>query len=513
MSLAFDLPDIGEGVVEGEILEWHVAEGDVVTADQPLVSVLTDKATVEVASPRAGRIEKLMGQPGENLEVGKPILYFADGETPDVVPEPESSSDTVEPGLVFDFPLPEIGEGVMEGEVVEWQVAAGDEVAADQVVVSVLTDKATVEITAPTNGKIIELKAQPGDQVAVGQALLSMQSAAKEPFATGAVSAHTADSEGETIIPQQKVAVPADNPSISAFGTPLATPHVRRKAAEKGIDLSGVVGTGPNHRITLADLEKAADAPAAAAEPIRAVPTPSGSAGQSETREPIRGLRKAIYTKMSQSKRTVPHFTYVEEVEMDKLVAMRADLKAVAAAQGVKLNYLPFIAKAIAIAMKKFPIMNASVDDATMEIVYKHDYNFGVAAASPAGLLVPVVKAVDKKSLLEIASEIAELSERARNRRSRPEDLADGTFTITSLGKLGGLLATPIINYPEVAIMGVHNLQDRAVVRDGQIVIRKMMNLALSFDHRVVDGDVGASFTQEVKSYLENPERLMLEMR
>jgi len=518
MSEAFDLPDIGEGVVEGEILEWHVAAGDVVEADQALVSVLTDKATVEVAAPHPGRIERLVGDPGDMAQVGQPILYFAKGGEVAAPAESEAIAEqpVVEPGMTFDFPLPEIGEGVVEGEIVAWSVKAGDHVEADQVIVSVLTDKATVEITAPTSGHIVELKAEPGSIVAVGEALLSMQSTSQAPFLTGHVAAHTADSDGEPVQPLHPVAVePEQNPSISAFGTPLATPHVRRQASLKGVDLTLIQGTGPHHRITLSDLDRFLSAPnaapsqSAARGPRATLP----QAGQGETRETIKGLRKAIYANMTKAKRTVPHFTYVEEVEMDKLVAMRADLKPVATQQGVNLTYLPFIAKAIVFAMKEYPIMNASVDDERMEIIYKHDYNIGIAAASPAGLLVPVVKAVDAKSLLEIAADIAELSERARNRRSRPDDLADGTFTITSLGRLGGLLATPIINHPEVAIMGVHNLVERPVVREGQIVIRKMMNLALSFDHRVVDGDVGASFTQAVKTYLENPERLLLEMR
>jgi pyruvate dehydrogenase E2 component (dihydrolipoamide acetyltransferase) len=202
----------------------------------------------------------------------------------------------------------------------------------------------------------------------------------------------------------------------------------------------------------------------------------------------------------------------VDEVEMDQLVALRSELKDHAAQADAKLSYLPFIVKAVVSALKKFPVLNASVDDEAGEIVYKHDYNIGIATATEAGLTVPVLKGADKKSILEAAIEIAALSDRARNRKSTLADLSDGTFTITSLGRIGGLMATPIINHPEVGILGIHNLQDRAVVRNGQIVIRKMMNISVSFDHRVVDGDVGAAFAQEVKGYLEQPGRLLLQM-
>ncbi len=215
---------------------------------------------------------------------------------------------------------------------------------------------------------------------------------------------------------------------------------------------------------------------------------------------------------MTRSKSIVPHFTYVDEVEMDALVDLRGRLKDEAAAQGVKLNYLPFIAKALTLALKKFPILNSSVDDVAGEIVYKQTYNLGIATATPNGLSVPVVKEADRKSILQLAEEIATVTDRARKLKSTMDDISGGTFTITSLGRIGGLLATPIINYPEVGILGIHNLQERAVVRDGQIVIRKMMNLSLSCDHRVVDGDVAATFVQDVKAYLEEPGKLMLQM-
>jgi pyruvate dehydrogenase E2 component (dihydrolipoamide acetyltransferase) len=215
---------------------------------------------------------------------------------------------------------------------------------------------------------------------------------------------------------------------------------------------------------------------------------------------------------MTRSRSTIPHFTYVDEVEMDKLVALRDSLAGSPVLGGQKINYLPFVVKAVVLALKQFPALNASVDDAAGELVYKSRYNIGIATATPEGLTVPVLKNADRKNILDISREISELADRARNRRSTMDDISDGTFTITSLGRLGGLFATPIINHPEVGILGIHNLQERAVVRRGQIVVRQMMNISVSFDHRVVDGDVGASFAQTVKSFLEEPGSILLSL-
>ncbi|MCB1043190.1 MAG: 2-oxo acid dehydrogenase subunit E2 [Acidobacteria bacterium] len=524
MSFEFKLPEIGEGVMEGEIVEWHVAVGDQVAADQPLVSVLTDKATVEIAAPDAGTIQAIHGQPGDVVEVGSTIAVFGDSGAAPAAPSkpaPQSNAQTTKREAAassFSFPLPEIGEGVMEGEIVEWYVGVGDAIAEDQPLVSVLTDKATVEIPAPVSGTIVSLAASPGDIVAVGAELAVFSGAG----VSDQPAAQPAREPAPVVAPATRPAMVAgENPSVSAFGTPLATPAVRRLAGQLGVDLHQIVGSGPHHRITRSDVESFKATPAAKPAPVAttAVETAPSFAptsiapSQGETREPIKGLRKAIHANMAKSKRIVPHFTYVEEVEMDRLVALRNGLKDDAAASGVKLSYLPFIAKAIALSIRKYPIMNASVDDAAMEVVFKHDINLGIATATEHGLMVPVVKHADQKTVLEIAADVDALAARARARKSSPADLSDGTFTITSLGRLGGLLATPIINHPEVAIFGVHNIVDRAVVRNGQIVIRKMMNVAVSFDHRVVDGDVGASFTQEVKSYLENPDKFLLSLK
>lgn len=552
MAEQFMLPEIGEGVVEGEIVEWHVSVGDRVDPDTNLVSVLTDKATVEIAADFSGVITQCNGAEGDVVAVGSALVEYDSGDgaatpAPAAAEAPQNSAQATAPkaeaGAVIAFPMPEIGEGVVEGEVVEWHVAVGDVVAADEPVVSVLTDKATVEITAPTAGTVVSLVGDAGDMLQVGEVIMTLQTseagvAVAQPTAVAAV-AEAAAPVAAAAAPAAMVGEvdPADNPSISAFGTPLATPAVRRFARSSGVDLTRVRGTGPKHRITREDVTRAASAtpapapaqaaapksaapapqPAAAAapQPIAPAPAPTGAAipvGEGEHREKIRGLRKAIHGAMTRSKTIAPHFTYVDEVEMDALVDLRTRLKQTAADEGVKLTYLPFIAKAVVLALKKFPILNSSVDDVSGEIVYKHYYNLGIATATKNGLTVPVVKAADGRSILDLAREVTAVTDRARNLKSTMDDITGGSFTITSLGRLGGLLATPIINYPEVGILGIHNLQDRPVVRDGQVVIRKMMNLSLSCDHRVVDGDVAAMFTQEIKANLEEPGKLMLHM-
>jgi len=530
MAHEFVLPEIGEGVVEGEIVEWHVSVGDAVGPDQQLVSVLTDKATVEIASDFAGTVTELVGEAGDVVAVGSALVRYDEtaGATEEEPDREEPAAASAAPGEVADFVLPEIGEGVVEGEIVEWHVSVGDEVQPDQQLVSVLTDKATVEIASDFAGTITELVGEAGDVVAVGSALVRYSGGAaapqrkSEPAREAPAPAARAE-EPVPVVAGSGEVDPSENPSISAFGTPLATPAVRRMATEKGVDLRRVRGSGPNNRITRDDVSRVLSAPASAATdprtPPTAQPTPVSEPEpaalprrERETREKLRGLRKVIHAGMTRAKRTVPHFTYVEEIEMDAMVAMRGRLKQAAEEAGVKLTYLPFVAKAIVAALKKFPILNASVDDTTGEIVYKHYYNIGIATATENGLTVPVVKDVDRHTVLEVADAIHAVTARARQMKSTREDISDGTFTITSLGRIGGLFATPIINYPEVGILGIHNLQERAVVRDGAIVIRQMMNLSLSCDHRVVDGDVAANFVQEVKRFLEEPGRLMLQM-
>ncbi len=447
-----------------------------------------------------------------------------------------------------EFKLPDIGEGVVEGEIVRWLVNEGDEIAEDQPMVEVMTDKATVSLPSPYAGKVVSLMAKEGDVVEVGKTLLIIEVAGD-----GNVESPAAAEPATAGAPKEAASLPptaappsAGSAAVSPPETPvaptmpqahkkvLATPAIRKMAREMGIDIARVQGTGRGGRVTREDLrrfdEERRGKPAAAvaqtapvaqqAPPVAAHPAPlptpprpaAGTTPPREERIPFRGLRKRIAEKMVQSAFTATHFTYVNDVDMTELVAFREKMKPLAEARGVKLTYLPFIVKASIVALKAFPLLNASLDEAAGEIVLKYDYNIGIATATDAGLIVPVVHHADRLSLIEIARRIGELAEKARTGKIALEELQGSTFTITSLGAEGGLLATPIINFPEVAIMGVHKLEDRPVVRNGEIVIRKMMNLSLSFDHRIIDGHVGAAFCNRIAEVLQSPDLLFLEM-
>ena len=306
----------------------------------------------------------------------------------------------------------------------------------------------------------------------------------------------------------------------------LATPVTRRMAREHGLNLSQISGSGPQGRVTKADVLAAISGEGAVAtgnqvsvsqQSARAsLPPPAPlQSGASDQRIPLRGLRKKIAEKMIRSKHSAAHFTFVEEMDATALVELRKRLndKLAAAGEKTKLSFLPFITKALIAALRKFPNLNANMDEATQELIVRGEYNIGIAAATEEGLTVPVVRNADRLSIRDLAGEISRLGNAARDRKLKMEELTGGTFTITSLGQSGGLFATPVINHPEVAILGVHKMRKRPVVNEaGEIVVREMMYLSLSFDHRVIDGQVGADFTYAIIRYLENPEMLMLEM-
>jgi pyruvate dehydrogenase E2 component (dihydrolipoamide acetyltransferase) len=411
--------------------------------------------------------------------------------------------------MAFEFRLPDIGEGMVEAEIVRWFVQEGDSVQEDQPMVELMTDKANVVIPSPRKGVVLKRFGREGEVVKVGSVLVVIGEPGEVPVAaeTGVEAAVPASATQEVSAP-----TPGVGPVVPP-GRVLATPATRRLARELGVDLRQVPPTGPHGRVTKEDVLRFAEAqraPAAPAPPppVEAPVVPVGP----EERIPLRGLRRVIARRMVQSKRTAPHFTYVEEVDMTELVRWREQMKPIAEAQGVRLTYLPFIIKAVVIGLKRFPVINASLDEEKEEIVLKKYYHIGIAVQTDQGLTVPVIHDADKRSLLDLAREVERLSKAAREGRLALHEVRGSTFTITSLGKLGGLLATPIINYPEVAILGVHKIEPRPVVRNGEIVVRSMMNVSLSFDHRVVDGAVGAEFTQVVREHLENPHLLFLQM-
>jgi pyruvate dehydrogenase E2 component (dihydrolipoamide acetyltransferase) len=417
--------------------------------------------------------------------------------------------------MAFDFYMPDIGEGVVEGEIVAWMVKEGDKVKLDQPLVQVMTDKATVELPSPRAGTIRKIHFKDGDICPVGKVLVVIDEDGEAKAGNGHAAPPPAAHGGHAKPNVQHAAVPSP---IAATGTGaiqvvdttaarsrvLATPATRRLARELGVEIGRVPATGKHGRVTTEDVKRFQARPAQAHVAI----APAGR----EERVPLRGMRKRISESMSRSVHTAAHFTYVEEIDMTELVAVRERAKARAAERGVKLTYLPFIVKAIVSGLRKWPQLNASLDEATQEIVRKKYYHVGIAAQGPQGLVVSVVRDADTRSIFDIAREIDRLGEAVRDNKATREDLTGSTFTISSLGKLGGVMATPIINFPEVAIVGVHKIEERPAVRDGQIVIRSLMNLSISVDHRLADGWDGAMFLQDVKALLEDPTTMFMEM-
>jgi len=439
----------------------------------------------------------------------------------------------------YEFRLPDIGEGVTEGEIVGWLVKAGDRVTENQDMVEVMTDKATVTIGAPKDGRVVELRGNVGDTIPVGEVVVVLAlgdgdveveaPAPAEPEAApapkpevapkavaddGPVASAVGDIRSSLPGIQQMTSASPSPPAGSAMGSvsdrPLAAPATRKLARELGIDLSRVVPTGKGGRVTREDVEAAQSRKS---EPPRDHTVGvTRSPGIEQERLPIRGIRKRIYENMARSKHTAAHFTYVDECEVSRLMELRQRMIGHGERlAGIKLTYLPFIIKAVVVALRKHPKLNCLVDDAAQELVLRRDFDIGIAVSTDAGLIVPVLRGADRRSMAEIATEIERLSSAARAGKTAPEDLGGSSFTITSLGRLGGLFATPVINYPEVAILGVHEIKQRPVVKDGAIVVGNVMYLSVSFDHRVIDGHVGAAFAREIVELLEEPERLMLE--
>jgi pyruvate dehydrogenase E2 component (dihydrolipoamide acetyltransferase) len=442
--------------------------------------------------------------------------------------------------MEYEFRLPDIGEGVAEGEVVQWFVKEGDSIREDQPLVSVLTDKANVEIPSPKTGRIAHIHAQVGEKVKVGGGLVTIETTGPDAGPTGAtppsiVSAaptpSSITSAMPTVPPKPVSTVPA---APENEGRVLAPPYLRRLAAERGVDISTVKGTGPAGRVTEADL--AAHTPGAAANIATTAPVPASAhtvsgpsaapspldkpattpavpAAEILERIPIRGIRRVIAEHMTESTHRAAHFTYVEEVDVSELVRLRDRMAKHVEKQGVRLSYLPFIVKAVVAALKTNPKLNATMDDAHEELLVRSVYHIGIAAAAPEGLIVPVVRNADQKSVSQLAREIQDLAERGKGGKLSRAELMGSTFTISSLGALGGVMATPILNYPEVGILGVHKIQRRPVYRpDGMIGPADLMNLSISLDHRVVDGIEGAQFLAAVKAYLEDPHQLFAEL-
>ncbi|MEW6349826.1 MAG: dihydrolipoamide acetyltransferase family protein [Thermodesulfobacteriota bacterium] len=420
------------------------------------------------------------------------------------------------------FRLPDVGEGIAQAEIVEYLVQVGDQVKADQNVVRIETDKAVVELPSPFAGVVIEVPHKPGDTVNVGDPLLIVETEAKASEETPAPKAPAKPAPALEIRlaqpPAAKAATGVVTPASAA--TVQATPHTRRLARELGVDINTVKGSGPHGRITDEDVRKAGERvpPELPKVPTAAVVQVPATAGfdfekyGATRRVPFKGVRKRIAEVMVRSVSTIPHVTHFDEADVTELLKVLDQARPIAESRSVKLTVLAFLVKTSAAALKKHPMVNSSLDEGTGELVIKDYINIGIATDTDAGLMVPVIRDADKKSILDIAESLQELSRKARDRTVDLEELRGGTFTITNAGAVGGMWATPIILHPQVAILGSMRATKRPVVRDDQVVIRTMMPLNLSFDHRVLDGADSGRFVNYVKELLEDPMRMLVDV-
>ncbi len=542
----FRLPDVGEGVAEGELVEWHVEPGDEVSEDQIVAEVETDKALVEVPSPYNGTVAELLAEEGEVVPVGDVIITFEvpgeeepGEETAEPEPEPESASESE--------PEPETGTDTPAGNDVEHapdaRVFAPPSVR--RLARELGVDLAAVDGSGP-GGRITEGDVRAATEGTAEASEDEDEDDETEESAPTAVSfsGRPATSAGDAGDGQ---AVETGDVTPAGRSRTLAAPATRKLADEEGIDIDdvptneereGEAFVTPDHVRAYAEAQRAAqeaDAAAvsqsgeagvggttagdvatetradAAAEPEADTGASAVSvAGDEDERVPYRGVRRAIGEQMQRSKYTAPHVSHHDTAVVDDLVALRAELKPHAEERGVSLTYMPFVMAAVVKALKEFPVLNAMLDEEAEEIVYRQDYHLGVAVATEAGLMVPVVRDVDRKGAVELASELGGLVERARERKISREEMQGSTFTLTNFGAIGGEYATPIINYPEVAILGLGAIEQRPVVENGEVVARHTLPLSLSIDHRVVDGADAGQFTNRVIELLENPRLLLL---
>jgi 2-oxoglutarate dehydrogenase complex dihydrolipoamide succinyltransferase (E2) component len=408
--------------------------------------------------------------------------------------------------MTLEFKLPDIGEGITEGEILKWMAKEGDQIKEDQPLVEVMTDKVNVQIPSPRSGKVLKILVKEGDMAKVGETIMVIDdgTGGSAPIAPAPVP--TASQPQRAIQSQQMGMAPG----IGA----LATPATRRLARELNVDISKVKGSGPMGRVTDEDVRAAASG-SSVSIPSTTMQGQSPKPAQPNSKEelvPLRGIRKTIAERMLRSLLTSAQVTHVDEADMTELVLLREAFKGSAEKRGVRLTYLPFIIKALVPALKEFPYVNSSLDDQAGDIVLKKYYNIGIATDTPQGLVVPVVKDVDTKDIFELAGEIEKLADKARKGTLSLDEVKGSTFTITNVGAIGGLFATPIVNLPEVAILGLHKISKRPVVRDGKVEVRDMTYLSLSFDHRVVDGAYAARFTSRVIETIQDTKKLLSEV-
>nr|WP_194719295.1 dihydrolipoamide acetyltransferase family protein [Peribacillus frigoritolerans] len=451
--------------------------------------------------------------------------------------------------VAFQFRLPDIGEGIHEGEIVKWFVKPGDKIQEDDVLCEVQNDKAVVEIPSPVEGTVEEILVQEGTVAVVGDVLVTFDAPGYENLQFKGDHGEEAKAEGEKNTEAQvqataeagqevkKEAAPVqENSGVTGAGAQpqveadpsrriIAMPSVRKYAREQGVNIREITGSGDNGRIMKEDIDAfkngktAPQQPAAQSEASQQndtettekqkVSIPEGQ--YPETREKMSGMRKAIAKAMVKSKQTAPHVTLMDEVDVTLLVAHRKKFKEIAAQKGIKLTFLPYVVKALTSALREFPMLNTSFDDEASEIIHKHYYNIGIAADTDKGLLVPVVKDADRKSTFAISQEINELATKARDGKLAPNEMKGASCSITNIGSAGGQWFTPVINHPEVAILGIGRIAEKAIVRDGEIIAAPVLALSLSFDHRMIDGATAQHALNHIKKLLNDPELLLME--
>ncbi|WP_054940870.1 2-oxo acid dehydrogenase subunit E2 [Paenibacillus ihuae] len=551
----YRFPELGEGLHEGEIIKMHIKAGDKVTDDDIVMEVQNDKAVVEVPCPVNGTVLEVFTKDGQVCRVGDVVAIIdAEGDVPeqeashaepqatqeadaakggaDTTSSPATSSPATGGAVNFEYRFPELGEGLHEGEIIKMHIKVGDKVTDDDIVMEVQNDKAVVEVPCPVNGTVLEVRVKDGQVCRVGEVVAIIAAEGEVPQQEGGHAEAPAAQEAAPAPAAAQAAAPAPNRDI------LATPSVRKFARDQSVDISKVNGSGKNGKITHEDVEAflkggsaapaaapaaaapaasaaAATAPAAAAAPAAKAAAPAAASGNvslEEERVPFKGIRKAIANAMVKSAYTAPHVTIMDEVDVTELVAFRARMKPVAEKKGVKVTYLPFIVKALVAASRQFPALNAMIDESTNEIVYKKYYNIGIATDTDNGLIVPVIKDADRKSIWMIASAITDLAVRGRDGKLAPNEMKGSTISISNIGSAGGMFFTPIINFPEVAILGTGRITEKPVVKNGEIVAAPVMALSLSFDHRIIDGATAQNFMNYIKTLLANPDMLVMEV-
>lgn len=545
MAFEFKLPELGEGLAEGEIVKWDVKPSDDIKEDDTLLEVQSDKSVEEIPSPVSGKILKILVPEGKTASVGDLLVEIDDGSGPAAAPAapatataapstPAPATPAVQPApaqSVYQFKLPELGEGLAEGEIVKWSVKPGDQINEDDTLLEVQSDKSVEEIPSPVVGKVVKILVPEGETATVGEALVDID----------------APGHNDTSVATEAGAAPQPVAATAAGGVPaitdpnrefLAMPSVRQYAREQGIDISQVPATGKHGRTTKADVDAfKTGAPAASAQPAApaaqaqpqpatakpaapAAPNPqavapyvsSGNETELETREKMTPTRKAIAKAMLASKQRSPHVTSFDDVEVSKLMAHRKKYKQYAADKGIKLTFLPYIVKALVTVLHEYPEFNASIDDTTDEIVYKHYFNIGIATNTDHGLYVPVIKNADAKSMFEIAKEISENAQKAYDSKLKPDEMRSGSMTISNVGSIGGGWFTPVINQPEVAILGVGKIAKESYVNeDNEIMVGNMLKLSLSYDHRLIDGALAQTALNLMDKLLADPDLLLME--